>query len=121
MQGRIVFVDLLRGWATLVMIEVHVMNAFLLPQGKEAPWFTALTFVNGLVAPAFLFVAGLVAVLTSEARRNVPGGPRRRLKKQVRRILLIWGLGYLLHIPVFSFSALRQLPPEAWLSFYQSD
>lgn len=121
MHGRIVFIDLLRGWAALVMIEVHVMNAFLLPQLKATPWFELLTFVNGLVAPAFLFVAGLVFAVVLEARRDEPGGYRLLLKKQAGRILLIWGLGYVLHIPVFSFSAIRNLPPDAWLSFYQSD
>lgn len=121
MHGRIVFIDLLRGWAALVMIEVHVMNAFLLPQVKEAPWFDVLTFVNGLVAPAFLFVAGLVFAVVLEARRDEPDGYRLLLKKQAGRILLIWTIGYVLHIPVFSFSAIRNLPPEAWLTFYQSD
>jgi hypothetical protein len=41
------------------MIEVHVFNAFLLPDLKQAGWFGILTFKNGLVAPEFLFVSGL--------------------------------------------------------------
>jgi len=30
-KNRLAFIDLLRGWALLVMIEVHVFNTFILP------------------------------------------------------------------------------------------
>lgn len=121
MKGRIVFIDLLRGWAALVMIEVHVFNAFLTPAEKATTWFGFLTFVNGLVAPAFLFVAGLVFAIVLEARSEESEASQRTGRKQAGRILLIWSIGYALHIPVFSFSALLELPSEAWLTFYQSD
>ena len=55
---RYTFIDLLRGWAIIIMIEVHLFNAFLLPELKRAGWFDVLTFINGLVAPAFLFEVG---------------------------------------------------------------
>lgn len=121
MKGRIVFIDLLRGWAALVMIEVHVFNAFLAPAEKATTWFSLLTFVNGLVAPAFLFVAGLVFAIVSEGKREGSGSSPHPVRKQAARILLIWSVGYALHIPVFSFSALLELPPQGWLTFYQSD
>src|SRR5512137_2912510 len=58
------FVDLLRGFAMVVMIETHVMNAYLpmaLKRGSE--FFFWLSFVNGLVAPTFLFAAGFSLIL----------------------------------------------------------
>ena len=121
-QGRVVFIDLLRGWAGLVMIEVHVINAFVITEVRSADWFPALNFMNGLVAPSFLFVAGLVFVVVSE--RKLPefreyGGV---FWKQIGRILLIWAVGYFLHLPIFSFSrTLHGTTPEDWLKFFQAD
>ncbi len=57
--GRLAFVDRLRGLATIAMIEVHVVNALLAPAYRGGRAFAALDFVNGLVAPSFLFAAGL--------------------------------------------------------------
>jgi uncharacterized membrane protein len=117
MRERIVFIDLLRGWATLVMIEVHVFNAFLSPEAKASAWFGVLNFINGLVAPAFLFVAGLVFSIAAGHTSDVRGLFRR----QIGRIVLIWMIGYVLHLPIFSFRTITTLPSDKWLTFYQSD
>ena len=63
-KKRALFIDLLRGLVLLIMIEVHVFNSMLIPAIKESGWFSYLNFVNGLVASSFLFVSGLVFVLS---------------------------------------------------------
>ncbi|MDH7604770.1 MAG: heparan-alpha-glucosaminide N-acetyltransferase domain-containing protein [Melioribacter sp.] len=62
--NRALFIDLLKGIALLIMIEVHVVNAFLLPEIKSQSWFEILNYINGLVAPAFTFTSGMVFVLS---------------------------------------------------------
>ena len=119
---RVVFIDLLRGWAGLVMIEVHVVNAFVLPEIRSAGWFPILNFVNGLVAPSFLFVAGLVFVVVSERKATEFRGYGGGFWKQMGRISLIWVVGYCLHLPFFSLRrTLKETTPEHWLNFYQAD
>ena len=119
---RVVFIDLLRGWAGLVMIEVHAVNAFLLPEIRSAGWFPILNFVNGLVAPSFLFVAGLVFIVVSERKLEEFRTYGGLFWKQSGRILMIWGVGYFLHLPFFSFSrTLKETTPETWLKFFQAD
>ncbi len=122
MKQRLVFVDLLRGWATLVMIEVHVFNAFLLPSIKDNGWFVIVNYINGLVAPSFLFISGFVFVVTSERKlaefREFGGA----FWKQLQRIGLVWCIGYGLHLPFFSFiRILRETDERGWLRFYQTD
>lgn len=63
-KNRAQFIDMLKGLALLVMIEVHVVNVFLSPSIKAQSWFEILTFINGLVAPAFTFTSGMVFVLS---------------------------------------------------------
>ena len=67
-KSRLAFIDLLRGWALLVMIEVHVFNAFLLPYFQATSWFNMLNFINGLVAPSFIFISGFVFLLASQKK-----------------------------------------------------
>lgn len=122
MKNRIVFIDLLRGWATLLMIEVHVFNAFLYPAIRDTGWFTLVTFINGLVAPSFLFVAGMIFVIVSERKLEEFRSFGSAFWKQLGRISLIWGIGYVLHIPFFSFTLMLNETTEAGLSkFFQVD
>lgn len=122
MKGRLVFVDLLRGWATIVMIEVHVFNAFLVGPIKAASWYGWVNYVNGLVAPSFLFVAGFVFVIASDRKLEEFRTLGRAFWRQLGRIVLIWVIGYSLHLPFFSLTrTIRDTPPEKWLESFQSD
>ena len=104
------------------MIEVHVFNAFLLPEIKNAGWFGWVNFVNGLVAPSFLFVAGFVFVVASDRKLEEFRTYGKAFWRQLSRILLIWVIGYGLHLPYFSLTrTLRDSTASQLLLFSQSD
>ena len=119
---RYIFIDLLRGWAILIMIEVHVFNAFLLPELKQAGWFSVLTFINGLVAPAFLFVSGFAFEVSSGSKLD----DMRKLKfsfwRKLWRYFSIILIGYALHLPYYSLSKIiNKATPDQLQSFYAVD
>jgi uncharacterized membrane protein len=121
-KNRLVFVDLLRGWATIVMIEVHVFNAFLISDFKDTQWFGILNYINGLVAPSFLFVAGFVFVISSDRKLEEFRTYGKAFWRQLSRIGLIWVIGYALHLPFFSLTrTLNESSAAQWLAFSQSD
>lgn len=121
-SSRLAFLDLLRGGAALVMIEVHVVNAFLMPSYRDEVWFPVVNYVNGLVAPAFLFAAGFAFALTSDRTDRPGAGDRRaRVLKNLRRIGLVIASGYLLHLPGYGWSKLAAASEVAWLRFVQVD
>jgi uncharacterized membrane protein len=107
---RFIYIDLLRGWALIIMIEVHVFNAFLLPSLKETGWFNFLNFINGLVAPAFLFVSGFAFIISTERRIDDIRKLRGYFWKKLSRIGLIFLAGYSLHLPFFSFTKIISAP-----------
>jgi uncharacterized membrane protein len=120
--GRLVFIDLLRGWAILVMIEVHVFNAFIIQDLKSTAWFNYLNFINGLVAPSFTFISGFVFLLASQKKLESFRTYGPAFWKQIGRIALIWIIGYALHLPFFSFyRSLTESTESQLLSFYQSN
>jgi len=119
---RVEFIDLLRGWAVIVMIETHVMNATLTQETMAGSVFQFLKFLNGLVAPSFLFASGMAYAVTTRRKLNdyLSFGPP--LFKQIGRLLFILALGYMLHLPKFNFTHLLHLAGERpWQVFFQSD
>jgi uncharacterized membrane protein len=118
--SRLLFIDLLRGLAIVIMLETHVFNSLLQPKLKGSSWFAAVSFFNGLVAPSFLFVSGWVFALASQRKLNDlrAGGPA--LRRQLMRIGLIWSLGYGLHIPL-SHQLFKTANGTQRTAFYQID
>jgi len=121
-RARLYFIDLLRGWAVFVMIETHVLNALLLPPLKDQSLFKIITFINGLVAPAFLFCAGLALAITFQRKWNDFINLKAPLWKYLFRLLFILVIGYSLHLPFFSLRKMMGLrDTQLWMSFSQVD
>ncbi|HUJ08820.1 MAG TPA: heparan-alpha-glucosaminide N-acetyltransferase domain-containing protein [Verrucomicrobiae bacterium] len=96
---RLFALDWLRGVAVLVMVECHVFNALLAAEHRSTRWFAALNWLNGLVAPAFLFVSG--GVIGYNLQNRWPdivsfGAAWRRLWRRIGQIFIV---AYLLHLP----------------------
>jgi len=119
---RLDFIDLLRGWAVIIMIETHVLNATLLPSLRDGIPFKVMDFINGLVAPAFLFASGLAYAVVTRRKINDYLSFGFPLVKQLWRLLFILIIGYGLHIPKFYYHHLRyDAGAEAWRVFFQVD
>lgn len=88
---RCTWIDQLRGWAVLVMIEVHCLTVWL-AAGLLPNW---LNYINGLVAPSFILCAGYSLVL-STFRAD---GTLRPFAPTARRLAFILFCGFLLHAP----------------------
>jgi uncharacterized membrane protein len=118
------FVDLLRGFAMVVMIETHVMNAYLPVEFKRgSEFFFWLSFVNGLVAPTFLFAAGFSLVLQGNTQWENWLRLRPPFWKQMRRIGFICLVAYYTHLQGFSLSRYLKRWNEGlmWLRTLQVD
>jgi uncharacterized membrane protein len=92
------WLDAIRGLAVLGMIVTHTINTLLASEWKTGEMFGRSVYVSGLVAPTFLWIAGYAHGLGSIRResRGDRGWPARTL----RRLLLVLGLGYLIHLPL---------------------
>lgn len=91
-RARVAWLDGFRGAAVLAMVETHVANTFLAPGLREAAWFGWLNWFNGLIAPAFLFIAGYAVGMSWPGKRGAFGLKARRLGG-------IAAVGYTLHFP----------------------
>jgi uncharacterized membrane protein len=121
-KGRIGYVDQFRGLATIFMIETHVVNALLLNGLRSYFTFKILDFVNGIVAPSFLFVAGFSFTLALNRKGDAYRRFSGELWRHIRRLVYIWATGYLMHIPYFSlYKSVHHATPQDILSFFGVD
>ncbi|MCX6170444.1 MAG: heparan-alpha-glucosaminide N-acetyltransferase domain-containing protein [Ignavibacteriales bacterium] len=122
LKNRALFIDLLKGLALIIMIEVHVVNALLTPALRDTWWFARLNFINGLVAPSFSFASGLVFVLSLQKGIVQLRTFGKEFWRKVSRIGLIFFVGYSLHIPYYSFAKILANPTQSNLeSLYTVD
>ncbi|WP_291272426.1 heparan-alpha-glucosaminide N-acetyltransferase domain-containing protein [Geothrix sp.] len=86
------WIDQLRGWAVIVMIEVHVVNVWL-QSGLRPDW---LNYLNGLVAPSFTMAAGYSLTISTF---RTDGTLRPFWPDTARRLGFILLCAYALHAP----------------------
>ncbi|WP_083832041.1 heparan-alpha-glucosaminide N-acetyltransferase domain-containing protein [Ignavibacterium album] len=107
-KHRIIFIDLMRAFAVLQMVQGHTVDALLAPEYRllDYPVYAVWNFMRGMTAPIFMFTSGTVFTylfrLVDEPFEKNP-----RVKKGIKRFLLLLFLGYLLRYPtykVFDFS-----------------
>jgi uncharacterized membrane protein len=121
-KKRIEFIDLLRGWAVIVMIQTHVFNATLPPAITDNGFYHLIRFIDGLVAPSFLFASGMAYAVTTRRKINDYLSFGAPLFKQLWRLLFVLLIAYGLHIPKFNYHHLRwEAGVVAWQVFWQSD
>ena len=92
---RLDWLDLFRGAAVVLMIETHIANTFLAAPQRATAVFWWMNYFNGLVAPAFLFIAGYAQGLGMRRAGEAPGA----WGKKASRLFVVWLLGYALHFP----------------------
>ena len=111
-KHRIIFIDLMRAFAVIQMVQGHTVDALLAPEfrSEQFPVYFIWNFMRGMTAPIFMFTAGTVFTylfrLVDEPFKNNP-----RVKKGIFRFLLLVSIGYLLRYPtytIFDFSDVTQ-------------
>ena len=99
---RHLFIDLYRTAVILLMLEGHVVRAFLAPYVQQMQLFQIHEFLHGLSAPAFLFGAGMTFIISTRKRWEEYHHWDRPLARRIGRFLLVISLGLMLHLPFFS-------------------
>jgi uncharacterized membrane protein len=100
---RRTYIDWARGIAVLLMIEAHTTDAWTRAAAKSTVAFRNATVLGGFAAPLFLWVAGLVAMLTA-ARIAERVGRRAAVLAVARRGVEIFLLAFLFRLQAFVVS-----------------
>ncbi|WP_115462895.1 heparan-alpha-glucosaminide N-acetyltransferase domain-containing protein [Winogradskyella aurantiaca] len=114
---RLYFIDAVRAFAILMMLQGHFIDTLLAPEYKDLnnTAFQVWSYFRGITAPTFFTISGLIfTYLLLIAKRK--GTVASRMKKGLWRGLMLIGIGYALRIPLY-----RWLNLEMGLSFFKVD
>lgn len=84
-RARVSYVDWMRGFAVLLMMQTHAYHSWLTPEAKTSGFYGWSRFVGGYPAPLFLFLAGLGLALLAEARLGHGASAATVRREVVRR------------------------------------
>ena len=103
-EKRLNFIDAVRAWAIIMMLQGHFIDGLLSPvyKDKEALWYAIWTYFRGITAPVFFTASGLIFTYLLFKRSDSAYVERRVLKGLKRGIELLI-LGYLLRLNVPGF------------------
>ena len=121
-KNRIIYLDILRAIAVLLMVEGHTVDTFLADSYRTTDslaysiWIT----IRGFTAPIFMFTAGVV--FTYLLRSNpLPFHKNPRVKKGIKRFFVLIGIGYLLRYPTHTVVDFSDVTQKQWMIFFGID
>ena len=103
-SNRLYFIDAVRAFAILMMLQGHFIDTLLAPvyKDKSNTAYTIWSYFRGITAPTFFTISGLVFAYLL-LRAYAKGNDKPRIKKGLFRGLLLLAIGYSLRINVFSW------------------
>ena len=118
---RILFLDVLRALAVVLMLQGHTISALgdFSDIDKASLFYQVWSFLRGITAPLFIFTAGTVFVYLLKIDR--PYFACFRVRKGLVRFITLLTIGYLLNYPslrVFDFADATTIK---WLKFFSVD
>lgn len=117
---RLKFLDLLKSYAVIMMIQGHTLSAVLESGAKQTVFYQFHHIIRGLTAPAFLLASGCGLAFSICRKKNLKW--EDILKRRIIRILPILVAGYFLHLPRLSlYQLLTQTSKEDIAQFFQCD
>jgi uncharacterized membrane protein len=121
-KNRIIFIDLMRAFAVLMMVEGHTTDVLLSSayRNPEAVGFVIWNFMRGMTAPIFLFTAGNVFTYLFKLI-DEPFLTNPRTQKGFKRFLLLVFLGYMLRFPTAKVIDFSGVTAEQWHTFFAVD
>jgi len=120
-RHRVVFVDLARALAVVLMVAGHTSSALLASDYRSGPWFDAWTFQRGLTSGLFLLLSGFAFSLATTRHWTSHLSLSGPVLRRARRFLLFVILGYGLHYPVLDVAELAVASEAQWRSFLAVD
>lgn len=119
MKTRYQFLDVYRGVVVLLMIQGHVVRELLDQSLQSTSLFRVHELFHGITGPGFLFGAGITFGISAQIRWNEYIVFSPTLWNRLKKIFLLIGIAYALHLPFLSLSkTLTDATVAGWHSLW---
>ncbi|MGJ8683564.1 MAG: heparan-alpha-glucosaminide N-acetyltransferase [Nonlabens sp.] len=102
--NRLFFIDAVRAFAILMMLQGHFIDTLLAPEYRDPDSiiFQIWSYFRGITAPTFFTISGIIftyLLMKSKKKGQAP----ERIRKGLTRGLLLIAIGYGLRAPIFEW------------------
>jgi uncharacterized membrane protein len=115
--SRLQFLDWLRGFATLIMLQGHTYHSLLRQDLRTSSTFILSDFLGGLPSAVFLFLTGVTLAFLMDSRERQGAATSARVLASLRRSGYILALAFLVRLQLWLFS----LPGGSWTDLLRVD
>lgn len=121
-KNRIIFIDLMRAFAVIQMVQGHTVDVLLAPELRtdENLAYSIWFFMRGMTAPIFMFTAGTTFTYLFRLAQD-PFEKNPRVWKGIKRFFLLIFIGYLLRYPTSSLIDFSKVTEYQWRIFFAVD
>ena len=120
--NRIIFLDMMRLLAILMMLQGHTIDSLLSDEYRNfnSSIYSAWYFLRGFTGPLFMFTAGIVFnYLLSQKKLSL--SMNERVRKGIKRGITLVVIGYLLRYPTYTIFNFSGVTHDQWLTFFSID
>lgn len=121
-SNRITYLDLMRAFAVLMMVQGHTIDTLLSADFRTADslFYQIWHMMRGFTAPIFMFTSGVVFSYLL-LKNGKPFNENERVKKGLKRFFLLVLTGYLLRYPTYKIIDFSNVTERGWRIFYAVD
>jgi len=117
LQKRLLYLDWVRGFAAIVMLQGHVFDSFTRTDLRPGGAFLFSQLLGGMPPAIFLFLTGITFafLMDGQERRGQPAGTR--VLASLRRSGYLFSIAFLFRIQLWAFSS----PRNPWTDIFRVD
>lgn len=121
-KNRIIFIDLMRAFAVIQMVQGHTVDVLLSPELRtdENLAYSIWLFMRGMTAPIFMFTAGTTFTYLFRLVQQ-PFEKNPRVWKGIKRFALLIFIGYILRYPTTTIIDFSSVTESQWRIFFAVD
>ncbi|NCS90102.1 MAG: DUF1624 domain-containing protein [Ignavibacteria bacterium] len=121
-KNRIIFIDLMRAFAVLQMVQGHTTDVLLSNDYRNVEYigYSVWLFMRGMTAPIFLFSAGTVFTYLFRLVHK-PFNENSRVSKGLKRAVFLVFIGYMLRFPTPTLVDFSSVAEAQWITFFSVD
>jgi uncharacterized membrane protein len=121
-RKRVVFLDLMRALAVLMMVQGHTIDTFLGDQFRtyDSSVYNIWLTIRGFTAPIFMFTSGVTFTYLLKSFQG-PFFDNPRVYKGLKRFFVLVLTGYLLRFPTAKMFDFSEVGRDQWLTFFSVD
>jgi uncharacterized membrane protein len=119
--NRLLYLDLMRGLAAVIMLQGHVFNSFLRENLRNGGPYVFSQFLGGMPPAVFLFLTGITLsfLMDSQERKGIP--PMQRWTGALRRAGYLFAVAFAFRLQLWIFSRIFSTANSPWTEMLKVD